>query len=343
MRPVDPAQGRLLRPVNPAANIRKKAPLWRSRHSAIIENGKTHTVRLESGAFRAVGQRSPISRPGTADSTVSANRASCFRGMSSSQNLGFVLASPIIRAWSTCGPTLTVNGLYRRRRLARCQIPPAEFWGASIRSSLPASTSSTGRSLRPTRPTTREAACPLCRRRRSSPSIRAGHWLGCAVQSDNNFGPHLFAVRCDRGHPYQPSLSDRIGQRNYSTCVLLFRRPGRRSSNLRRKSTGRRPSGDGLQLHQPPIRSLRRTQRTVNFQSLTARRPESDAIITRVIRRVRSLMSLIAFRSCRHVRAFTTDVGMARGHHRAGRAVLTPILGVRGDGFSLGTTIRAIL
>jgi LPS-assembly protein len=93
----------------PCAQRSDKAPLWQVKAERIVQNGKTHTVRLEKARFELFGKSIAylpfIEVP---DNTVKRKSGFLFPSMSVSDNLGFGLTVPYFQVLSdTADATIT--------------------------------------------------------------------------------------------------------------------------------------------------------------------------------------------------------------------------------------------
>ena len=79
----------------PCSETPKRPPFWQIRAERVIQNGETHTIRLESPRFQLLGQTiaflPSIEVP---DQTIKRKRGFLFPSMSMAENLGFGLSVP---------------------------------------------------------------------------------------------------------------------------------------------------------------------------------------------------------------------------------------------------------
>ncbi|MFM2280290.1 MAG: hypothetical protein RLZZ444_2521 [Pseudomonadota bacterium] len=96
----------------PCAENPGKAPLWQVKAQKVIQNGKTHTIRLENARFELFGQPIaflPVLQ--VPDHTVKRKSGFLFPKMSTAQNLGFGFSIPYFQVISdTMDATITTTG-----------------------------------------------------------------------------------------------------------------------------------------------------------------------------------------------------------------------------------------
>lgn len=117
----------------PCAEDPKRAPFWQVKAQRVIQNGETHTIRLERARFELLGH--PIAFLPfieVPDNTVKRKSGFLFPTMSLSQNLGFGLSVPYYYVISpSMDATVTATGytaqwLPHRRRIS----PTLRKWHA---------------------------------------------------------------------------------------------------------------------------------------------------------------------------------------------------------------------
>lgn len=312
----------------------EKAPLWQVKAERIIENGKTHTVRLESAHFELFGQ--PIAYIPVLelpDSTVKRKSGFLFPRMSSSQNLGFGLGIPY---YQTLGPhadaTLTVMGYTTQGALLDAEFRQ-EFWGGVHTLEFAGINQMNRQKFTPdTSDYQEKQRVAVSSQAQFAINPRWTFGWDALWQSDNNFArTYSLFDATEATHTNQVYLTG-IGQRNYFDIrSYYFDIQDADPTNLAENQQAVvHPVMDYNYISPNPIMGGELSA-TVNFQSLT--RTTTDNITDINGTNVSDRIPGLAGTSSR----FTTDVEWRRTFIVPGGLVLTPMLGARGDGFSLGT------
>ncbi|MDO6963679.1 LPS-assembly protein LptD [Rhizobium alvei] len=108
----------------PCAENPGKAPLWQVKAQKVIQNGKTHTIRLENARFELFGQPIaflPVLQ--VPDHTVKRKSGFLFPKMSSAENLGFGFSIPYYQVISdTMDATVTTTGYTKQGVLLEAEF-----------------------------------------------------------------------------------------------------------------------------------------------------------------------------------------------------------------------------
>jgi LPS-assembly protein len=310
----------------------ERAPLWQVKAERIIENGKTHTVRLESAHFELFGQ--PIAYIPVLelpDSTVKRKSGFLFPRMSSSQNLGFGLGIPY---YQTLGPhadaTVTVMGYTAQGALLDAQFRQ-EFWGGVHTLEVAGINQLNRQRFTPdTSDYEEKQRVGISSTAQFSINPRWTFGWNALWQSDNNFARTYSLFNATETTQTNQIYLTGIGQRNYFDMrSYYFDVQDADPTNLaEHQQAVVHPVMDYNYISPNPILGGELSA-TVNFQSLT--RTTTDNVRD-INNNVISTPGLAGTSS-----RFTTDVEWRRTFIVPGGLVLTPILGARGDGFSLGT------
>lgn len=314
----------------------EKPPLWQVKAERVIQDGKSHTIRLENARFELFGK--PIAFMPVLelpDHTVKRKSGFLFPRMSSSENLGFGIGIPYYQTLTPhMDATLTVygytlqgvlidaefrqqfrNGLHTLHIAGINQANPKEFT-----------------------PGTADAV----ERQRLAVSSKAEFKINprwtfgwdVLLQSDNNFARtySLFDTD-DQIHTNQVYLTG-LGRRNsFDLRAFYFDVQDADINNTAEKKQAIvHPVLDYNYIHPTAVLGGQLSA-TVNFQSLT--RTTTDRITEIDGMPVAARFPGLAGTSNR----LTTEVEWKRNIVVPGGLVLTPLLAARGDGFQLDTNM----
>jgi LPS-assembly protein len=312
----------------------EKPPLWQVKAERVIQNGKTHTVRLENAKFELFGR--PIAYIPVLelpDQTVKRKSGFLFPQMSSSQNLGFGLGIPY---YQTLGPhmdaTLTVTGYTTQGALIDAEFRQQFKYGlhtfhiAGIdqmnRQQFTADTSDAKETQR----------YGLSSKADFKFNPRWSFGWDALLQSDNNFARTYSLFDSDEAvHTNQMYLTG-LGNRNSFDMRSYY-------FDVQDADPGSEAEDQQAIVHpvvdythyapQPILGGQLRTD--VNLTSLT--RTSSDTVGwlggVNVPNRFRGLSG--------NSNRFTAETEWKRQFVVPGGLVLTPLLAARGDGFQLNT------
>ncbi|MDB5525564.1 MAG: organic solvent tolerance protein [Rhizobium sp.] len=310
----------------------EKPPLWQVKAERVIQNGKTHTVRLESARFELFGK--PIAFIPVLelpDNTVKRKSGFLFPRMSTSQNLGFGLG---LSYYQTLTPhmdaTLTVTGYTTQGALVDAEFRQQFKYGlhtfhiAGIDQINRKQFTSDTADYRETQ----RLAVSSKAQFKINPRWTFG-W-DVLVQSDNNFARTYSLFDSDQPiHTNQIYLTG-LGRRNsFDMRSFYFDVQDADIDNLaEHKQAVVHPVMDYNYIHPSPVLGGQLSA-TVNFQSLT--RTTTDRIDVIDGMPVHSRFPGIAGTSDR----FTTETDWKRTFIVPGGLMITPMLAARGDGFRL--------
>jgi LPS-assembly protein len=312
----------------------EKPPLWQVRAERVIQNGKTHTIRLENAEFQLFGKSIaflPVLE--VPDHTVKRKSGFLFPKMSSEENLGFGLGIPYYQTLTPhMDATLTVTGytmqgvLFDAEFRQRFKYGQHTFHIAGIdqmnRQEFSANTSDRRESQR--------VAASSKAEFKINPRWTFG-W-DILAQSDNNFARTYSLFDSDQPiHTNQVYLSG-LGRRNsFDMRSFYFDvQDADPKDTAEEKQAVVHPVMDYNYIH-PESVAGGQLSATFNFQSLT--RTTTD--------RIRKINDIDVFDRYAGIAGtsnrFTTDVEWKRMFTVPGGLVLTPLLAARGDGFYLDT------
>jgi LPS-assembly protein len=310
----------------------EKPPLWQVKAERVIENGKTHTVRLESAHFELFGE--PIAYIPVLelpDNTVKRKSGFLFPHMSSSQNLGFGLG---ISYYQTLTPhmdaTATVTGYTAQGALLGGEFRQQFEWGLHTLQFAGINQMDSHRFTPGTSDYKNDQRFGVSSQAKFNINPRWTFGWDVLWQSDNNFARTYSLFDSDQPiHTDQIYLTG-IGRRNYFDMrAFYFDVQDADPSNLAEKQQAVvHPVIDYQYIHPEPILGGQFTA-TMNMQSLTRTTTDKVSVISDI--NVADRIPGIAGTSDR----FTTDLDWRRTFILPGGLVLTPILGARGDGFRL--------
>ena len=312
----------------------EKPPLWQVKAERVIQNGKTHTVRLENAEFELFGK--PIAWVPVLqvpDHTVKRKSGFLFPKMSSSENLGFGLGIPY---YQTLGPhmdaTLTVFGYTSQGALIDAEFRQQFKYGlhtfhvAGIDQ------------MNPDRFTPDTADAKV--RQRYGVSSKADfqynpRWTfgwNALLQSDNNFARTYSLFDSDQMvHTNDVYLTGR-GQRNWFDLRSYYFdvQDADPTNDAEDKQAIVHPVFDYTYYAPKPIFDGQ-LRANINFTSLTRNSEDKVGWIDghNVTDRFRGLEGTS--------NRFTTEVEWKRQFTVPGGLVLTPLVAARGDGFELNT------
>jgi LPS-assembly protein len=312
----------------------EKPPLWQVRAERVIQNGKTHTIRLENAEFQLFGKSIaflPVLE--VPDHTVKRKSGFLFPKMSSEENLGFGLGIPYYQTLTPhMDATLTVTGytmqgvLFDAEFRQRFKYGQHTFHIAGIdqmnKQEFSANTSDRRESQR--------VAASSKAEFKINPRWTFG-W-DILAQSDNNFARTYSLFDSDQPiHTNQVYLSG-LGRRNsFDMRSFYFDvQDADPKDTAEEKQAVVHPVMDYNYIH-PESVAGGQLSATFNFQSLT--RTTTD--------RIRKINDIDVFDRYAGIAGtsnrFTTDVEWKRMFTVPGGLVLTPLLAARGDGFYLDT------
>jgi LPS-assembly protein len=310
----------------------EKPPLWQVKAERVIENGKTHTVRLESAHFELFGQ--PIAYVPVLelpDNTVKRKSGFLFPHMSSSQNLGFGLG---ISYYQTLTPhmdaTATITGYTAQGALLGGEFRQQFEWGLHTFQFAGINQIDSSRFTKDTSDYKNDQRFGLSSQAKFTINPRWTFGWDVLWQSDNNFARTYSLFDSDQPiHTNQIYLTG-LGRRNaFDMRAFYFDVQDADPTNLAEKQQAIvHPVIDYQYIHPEPILGGQFTA-TMNLQSLTRTTTDKVSMIDHVAYDDR--IPGIAGTSDR----FTTDLDWRRTFILPGGLVLTPILGARGDGFRL--------
>jgi LPS-assembly protein len=316
----------------------EKPPLWQVKAERVIENGKTHTVRLESAHFELFGQ--PIAYIPVLelpDNTVKRKSGFLFPHMSSSQNLGFGLG---ISYYQTLTPhmdaTATVTGYTAQGALLAGEFRQQFEYGLHTFQIAGINQMDSSRFTKDTSDYKNDQRFGMSSQAKFKINPRWTFGWDILWQSDNNFARTYSLFDSDQPiHTNQIYLTG-LGHRNYFDMrAFYFDVQDADPTNLAEKQQAVvHPVIDYQYIHPEPILGGQFTA-TMNLQSLTRtttdKVTELNDIDLSTIAGGEDRIPGIAGTSDR----FTTDLDWRRTFIVPGGLVLTPILGARGDGFRL--------
>jgi LPS-assembly protein len=312
----------------------EKAPVWQVKAERVIENGKTHTIRLENAQFELWGYPiawAPVME--LPDPTVKRKSGFLFPRMSTSQKLGFGMQIPY---YMTLTPhmdaTLTVGGYSSQGALLDAEFRQQYAYGlhtfhlAGINQMNPGNfTAGTSDA----RVTTRWAASS-----KADFNINPRWAFGwdAMLQSDNNFARTYSLFDSNEAiHTNQAYLTG-IGRRNsFDMRAYYFDVQDADVSNTaEKKQAVVHPVTDYNYIH-PEAVAGGQLSMTMNFTSLT--RTTTDKVTSIDGVSVADRFQGIAGTSNR----FTTEAEWKRTFTAFDGLVVTPLLAARGDAFALDT------
>jgi LPS-assembly protein len=312
----------------------EKPPLWQVKAERVIQNGKTHTVRLENARFELFG--APIAFIPVLelpDTTVKRKSGFLFPKMSTEENLGFGLGIPYYQVLSPhMDATLTVTGYTSQGALIDAEFRQRFKYGqhtfhiAGIdqmnRSNFTAGTSDALEDQR------------LAVASKAEFKINPRWTFGwdVMVQSDNNFARTYSLFDSDQAiHTNQAYLTG-LGRRNsFDMRAFYFDVQDADPNNTaEHKQAIVHPVVDYTYIHPEPVLGGQLSA-TVNAQSLTRTTTDRVTVIDNMA--VSDRFAGIAGTSDR----LTTEAEWKRTFIVPGGLVITPLLAARGDGFRLDT------
>lgn len=314
----------------------EKPPLWQVKAERVIQNGKTHTVRLENAKFELFGH--PIAYIPVLqlpDQTVKRKSGFLFPKMSSSENLGFGMGIPY---YQTLGPhmdaTLTTYGYTAQGVLLNAEFRQQFKYGlhtftiAGINQANPHNFTTGTSDYKETQRIGVSSKADF----QYNPRWTFG-W-DVLLQTDNNFARTYSLFNSDQSvHTSQIYMSG-LGDRNFFDIRSYYfdvqdATPG---SDAEDKQAIVHPVVDYTYYHPEPVLGGQ-LKADVNLTSLTRTTTDKyDSINDMpVAERFRGL----AGNSDR----FTTELEWKRQFVVPGGMVLTPLVAARGDGFQLNTNM----
>jgi LPS-assembly protein len=312
----------------------EKAPLWQVKAERIIEDGKTHTVRMESAQFELFGQ--PIAYLPVLelpDNTVKRKSGFLFPHMSSSQNLGFGLGIPY---YQTLGPhmdaTFTVTGYTAQGALLEAEFRQQFKTGVHMLQIAGIDQLDSKRFTEGTSDFKEKQRVAIASQAKFRINPRWTFGWDVLWQSDNNFArTYSLFDATQPTHTNQVYLTG-IGERNYfDVRSYYFDVQDADPSNLAEKQQAVvHPVIDYSYISPNPILGGQMSV-TTNFQSLTRTTTDRVTAINGVD--VADRIPGIAGTSDR----FTTEAEWKRTFVVPGGLLLTPLVAARGDGFRLDT------
>jgi LPS-assembly protein len=312
----------------------EKPPFWQVKAERVIQNGKTHTVRLENAKFELFGR--PIAYIPVLelpDQTVKRKSGLLFPKMSSSENLGFGLGIPY---YQTFGPhadaTLTITGYTAQGALIDAEFRQQFKYGlhtmhiAGIDQMNPSNfTSGTSDALEKQR-------YAISSKADFNINPRWSFGWDVLLQSDNNFARTYSLFDSDQAvHTNQIYLTG-LGDRNSFDMRSYYfdvqdATPG---SEAEDKQAIVHPVLDYTYYAPQPVLGGQLSA-TMNFTSLTRTTTDKVTDINGVA--VADRFRGLAGTSDR----LTTEMEWKRQFVVPGGLVLTPLLAARGDGLQLNT------
>lgn len=312
----------------------EKPPLWQVKAERVIQNGKTHTVRLENAKFELFGQ--PIAWAPVLelpDPTVKRKSGFLFPRMSTSQNLGFGMSIPY---YQTITPhmdaTLTVTGYTAQGALVDAEIRNQFKYGLHTLHIAGIDQMDKERFSDGTSDAEKDTRFAVSSKADFKINPRWAFGWDALIQSDNNFARTYSLFDADETtHTNQIYLTG-LGRRNsFDMRSFYFDVQDADPDNTEEKKQAVvHPVVDYTYIHPQPVLGGQLST-TLNFQSLT--RTTTD--------RVRRLQGIdvpdrfqgVAGSSNR----FTAETEWKRTFVAPGGLLLTPLLAARGDGFYLDT------
>lgn len=318
----------------PCKDHPEKPPLWQVKAERVIQNGKTHTVRLENARFELFGK--PIAWAPVLelpDPTVKRKSGFLFPRMSTSQNLGFGMSIPY---YQTITPhmdaTLTVTGYTAQGALIDAEVRNQFKYGLHTLHIAGINQMDKGRFTDGTSDAEETSRFAVSSKADFKINPRWAFGWDAMVQSDNNFARTYSLFDADESTHRNQAYLTGLGRRNsFDMRAYYFDVQDADPDNKEEKKQAVvHPVIDYTYINPEPILGGQLSA-TVNFQSLT--RTTTD--------RVRRLGGIdvpdrfqgIAGNSNR----FTTEAEWKRTFVVPGGLLLTPLLAARGDGFYLDT------
>lgn len=310
----------------------EKPPLWQVKAERVIENGKTHTVRLESAQFELFGK--PIAYIPVLelpDNTVKRKSGFLFPHMSSSENLGFGLGIPY---YQTLGPhmdaTLTVTGYTAQGALIDAEFRQRFKYGLHTFHIAGINQMDSSRFSEGTSDFEEKQRVGVSSKAEFKINPRWTFGWDVLWQSDNNFARTYSLFDSNEPIHTNQIYMTGIGRRNYFDMrSFYFDVQDADPNNLAENQQAVvHPVVDYSYIHPEPILGGQLSA-TVNFQSLTRTTTDNVSKINNVD--VADRIPGIAGTSDR----FTTELEWKRSFIVPGGLVLTPLVAARGDGFRL--------
>nr|WP_210341661.1 LPS-assembly protein LptD [Rhizobium setariae] len=312
----------------------EKPPLWQVKAERVIQNGTTHTVRLEKARFELFGK--PIAYIPVLevpDPTVKRKSGFLFPKMSSSQNLGFGLTIPY---YQTITPhmdaTLAITGYTSQGALINAEFRQQFKQGLHTLQIAGIDQMNPNKFTSNTSDADNTQRYGVSSKAEFKINPRWTFGWDALLQSDNNFARTYSLFNSDDPiHTNQIYLSG-LGRRNsFDMRSFYFDvQDATLSSADEHKQAIVHPVTDYNYIHPQSVLGGQLSA-TMNFTSLT--RTTTDAYDVVNNRHVTERFRGLAGSSNR----FTTEMEWKRTFIVPGGLVLTPLLAARGDGFHLDT------
>lgn len=314
----------------------EKPPLWQVKAQRVIQNGTTHTVRLENARFELFGK--PIAWVPVLelpDQTVKRKSGFLFPKMSSSENLGFGLGIPY---YQTLGPhmdaTLTVFGYTTQGVLLDAEFRQQFKYGLHTLHVAGINQMNPNQFTADTSDAEETQRYGVSSKADFKINPRWSFGWDVLVQSDNNFARTYSLFDSDQNvHTSQIYLSG-LGQRNsFDMRSYYFDvQDATLDSRAEDEQAVVHPVLDYTYYAPQPIFDGQ-LKADFNFTSLSRNATDKVAWLGGVDVEDR-------FRGLEGTNnRFTTEVEWKRQFVVPGGLVLTPLVAARGDGFQLDTSI----